>query len=293
MEGRQVEDKSRLVLRFSWSIALGLNDRKMTTFDADSYWEDRLRQNHGLRGVGYTLLGYQYNYWLYKVRRAVFLRTLRLIQPTWNSGDILDIGSGTGFYIQLWKQVGVQSVTGSDLTKTAVTRLAQCFPQERILSLDIGKEIISEHLGHYNAVSAFDVLFHIVDDARHRKAIENVSSLLLPDGLFLFSDIFVHGPTLRGEHVVFRSLEEVTRLLSSAGFEVLFRVPMFVVMNEPLDTANPSWSFRWKVMTYPVRKSEAIGFLLGGILYPVELILTKVLKESPTTEIIVCRKINC
>jgi 2-polyprenyl-3-methyl-5-hydroxy-6-metoxy-1,4-benzoquinol methylase len=263
------------------------------TFNADSYWEDRLRQNDGLRGVGYTHLGHQYNYWSYRVRRAVFLRTICSIQQTWNSANILDVGSGTGFYIQLWKQVGVRSVTGSDLTKTAVTRLTQCFPRERILSLDVGREINSERLGRYDVVSAFDVLFHIIDDARHMKAIENISSLLSPDGLFLFSDIFVHGPTLRGEHVVFRSLEELTRLLSSVGFEILFRIPMFVVMNEPLDIANPGWRFLWTLMTYPVRKSEVIGFLLGGLLYPLELVLTKVLKESPTTEIIVCRKINC
>ena len=273
-------------------ITLGLRDRQVTTFDASSYWEDRLRQNPGLRGVGYTLLGYQYNRWLYEVRKAIFFRTLRSIQSDWDSASILDIGSGTGFYIRLWKQVGVRSVTGSDLTKTAVIRLAHKFPEERMLALDVGENLNSADLGRYHVVSAFDVLFHIVDDARYIRAIENISSFLLPGGLFLFSELFVHGQTVRGEHVVFRPLKEITRILSRSGFEILFRASMFAVMNEPIDTAGADRSFLWKVLTYPARKSEALGFLLGGILYPLELTLTKVLKESPTTEIMVCRKVN-
>lgn len=38
--------------------------------------------------------------------------------------DILDIGSGTGFYVDLWKRLGARSITGSDFAPFAVRALA-------------------------------------------------------------------------------------------------------------------------------------------------------------------------
>ncbi len=265
---------------------------QMNTFDAASYWEDRLKQNPGVRGIGHTDLGAQYNQWLYKIRRTVFFRTLRALRTDWASKHVLDIGSGTGFYIRLWKELGVRSVRGSDLTNIAVSRLREKLPNENVFRFDIGGSVPLEEPGRYEVVSAFDVFFHIVDDARYERAIQNVSNLLTPGGLFVFSDLFLHGETLRMEHVVCRPLEEVTRILERAGFEIVTRVPMFVVMAQPLDTASACVRFLWKLMTYPVRKSEAVGFVLGAILAPIETELTRVLRESPTTEIMVCRKVN-
>ncbi len=65
---------------------------------------------------------------------------------------------------------------------------------------------------------------------------------------------------------------------------------MFVMMNQPLDTTSRLHIFAWRAFTYPVRKSEAVGYLMGSMLYPFELLLTAALRESPTTEIMICRK---
>ena len=43
----------------------------------------------------------------------------------------------------------------------------------------------------FDAVSAFDVLFHIVDDAAYGRAFQNIASLLKPGGWFLWSDNFL------------------------------------------------------------------------------------------------------
>ena len=40
--------------------------------DPKNYWEKRLQNNWGLRGVGYVSYGRYYNQWLYKVRKRVF-----------------------------------------------------------------------------------------------------------------------------------------------------------------------------------------------------------------------------
>src|SRR5436190_1684817 len=92
-------------------------------FDARSYWETRLQEYPGLCGVGNTCLGRSYIQWLYKVRRAVFLRLLASLKTDFRAARVFDVGAGTGFYLELWKQVGVSSVAGCDLTEIAVARL--------------------------------------------------------------------------------------------------------------------------------------------------------------------------
>jgi SAM-dependent methyltransferase len=158
------------------------------------------------------------------------------------------------------------------------------------LRLDIGAPLPASELGRYDIVSAFDVLFHILEQERYERAIRNVRDLLRPGGLFLFSDLLPRKGGGQAEHVAWRPLEEVTALLAKTGFEVVCRVPMFVVMEEPLDATSPWCRFLWKLMTYPVKHSEFAGFVIGGMLYPLELMLTKVFTESPSTEIIVCSR---
>jgi SAM-dependent methyltransferase len=259
-------------------------------FDAKDYWETRLREHPGLCGVGNTCMGRSYIQWLYKVRRAVFLRLLSSLKIDPRTAQVFDVGSGTGFYLEIWKQVGVSSITGCDLTEIAVARLESALPWARILRLDIGDPLPASEMGRYDIVSAFDVLFHIVEETQYERAIGNVCALLRPGGLLVFSELLVRNGARQAEYMVCRPLKEVTALLAATGFEVLCRVPMFVLMEEPLDSASQWYRFFWKLMTYPVKRSDLAGFVIGGMLYPLELILTKVFAESPTTEIVVCRK---
>lgn len=259
-------------------------------FDPKSYWETRLQEYPGLCGVGNTCLGRSYIQWLYKVRRAVFLRLLASLGRDFHAARVFDVGVGTGFYLELWKQVGVSRIAGCDLTEIAVARLESTLPWARILRLDIAETLPSSELECYDIVSAFDVLFHIVEEKRYEQAIRNLCALLRPGGLLLFSDLLPRNGAMRAEHLAFRPLEEVTAVVEKAGFEVVGRVPMFVVMEEPLDSTSPWYCFLWKLMTYPVKHSELAGFLIGGMLYPLELILTKVCEESSTTEIVICYK---
>ena len=105
----------------------------------------------------------------------------------------------------------------------------------------------------------------------------------------MFSELLVRNGARQAEYMVCRPLTEVTASLAATGFEVLCRVPMFVLMEELLDSASQWYRFFWKLMTYPVKRSDLAGFVIGGMLYPLELIPTKVFAESPTTEIVVCK----
>lgn len=272
----------------------GANDGDLAqaSFSPNKYWEDRLSGDFSLQGVGYSLLGTQYNKWSYRLRDRVLRRTLAIPRLSLSNLDVLDVGSGTGFYIDYWRRSRTRSVSGCDLTETSVSRLRAEFPDHNFYQQDIGAELLPELVGKFDVVSAFDILFHIVDEAQYEKAFHNLSQMLRPGGLLCFSELFLHRETDRGLHVVFHSLSHIERLLAKSGFEILKRRPVFVVMNEPVDTRNAVVGFLWKLMTYPVRKSEIVGWLWGAALYQVDLLLTKLLTESPTTEIMLCRKIR-
>jgi SAM-dependent methyltransferase len=261
-------------------------------FSPKVYWENRLSHNFSLGGVGHGLFGYHYNHWLYKLRDRVLRRHLAKLELELSDANILDVGSGTGFYIDFWRSLGVGSISGSDLTEVSVCRLRERFPDLAFHQLDIGGELSPDLLSKADIVSAFDVLFHIVDDARFERAIRNISQLLKLGGVFCFSDLFLHGKAEISTHMVCRPLSHVEEVLARFGFETILRRPVFVVMNQPLDTRTRLPRFAWALMTYPARWSEAIGWFYGALLYPVDVVLTKFLKESPTAEMMICRKIR-
>lgn len=262
-------------------------------FDNRRYWESRLRKHYSLAGVGYLRLGRRYNEWMYRVRGEVFDRVIEgLGAGGWGLGKrVLDVGAGTGFYVDRWLRLGAK-VTGLDLTDVAVEELTRCFPAARFVRADIGGPLGEVPLapGLFDAVSAFDVLFHIVDDASYARAFHNIAALLRPEGWFLWSDNFLRHPTERVAHQVSRSLQESTRCLEAAGFAVVDRVPMFVLMNYPADTTSRLARWAWTVMAAPAALGEPIGWALGAMLYPLERALVRAKRESPSTELMVCKK---
>jgi SAM-dependent methyltransferase len=259
-------------------------------FDPERYWSDRLEQTFSLEGVGWLGLGESFNRWLYAVRRQVFRRAIRGPIDL-KAARVLDIGSGTGFYVELWRELGVRDVTGSDLTTVAVERLRDRFPGIRFEKLDISAPHV-ELDGPYDAISAMDVLFHIVDDNGYAQALQNLAALLGSGGRLIFSEFLLHDATRRGVHETDRSLEQIEDLLLGAGLEVELRRPAFVLMNTPVDSKSGLLRRTWTGVNLLVRRGQRWGNLVGGGLYPIELALTRVLREGPSTEIVVCRKLD-
>ena len=261
-------------------------------FDARAYWEGRLSEDWSLRTVGLRRLGARFNEWAYRVRREVFLRLAGEVVPDLSRARVLDVGSGTGFYLDRWRELGVAEVTGLDLTDAAIERLRERYPTLALVRADVGaplSEAPELEPGRYDVVSAMDVMFHIVDDEAYARALRNVHELLVPGGLFVWSDMFSHHSDERVEHRASRTLADIERQLDAAGFDVVRRSPMFVLMNDPDDTdsALPVWL--WKAAFGVVSLAEPLGAFAGWLLYPLELRLVRTRTESPTTEIMVCR----
>jgi SAM-dependent methyltransferase len=258
------------------------------SFDPERYWSTRLERTYSLAGVGWLGLSESFNRWMYAVRRRVFRRTVRG-HVDMSRARVLDVGSGTGFYVDLWQALGAGDVTGCDLTTFAVERLRSRFPNLHFERVDISATTPVVVEGPYDAISAMDVLFHIVDDEGYAQALQNLGELLALDGVLVITENLPHGATLRTEHQASRSLDTVIGLLREAGLEVVSRRPLFVLMNTPVDSQSTFLRIVFP-RVFALARGRVSGWLVGALLYPLELALTRLLREGPTTEIVVCRR---
>jgi SAM-dependent methyltransferase len=256
------------------------------------YWEDRLAKQFELEGVGFLGLGRQYNAWLYRVRSCVFRQAVKTYQTDLHHASVLDVGAGTGFYVDKWKALGVRSLVGIDLTQTSVERLRYKFPEYEFWQADIGGSVNPLPDRSFDVISAFDVLFHILDDDNYERALDNIHKLLKPGGLFVFSENFLHRDKKESAHQVSRRLDTILRCLTDTGFAIVARSPMLYLMNAPIDSDSRLLHVFWRAVRAIVSRSEVAGLVLGGLLFPTELILVQCARESPTTEIMVCRKVS-
>jgi SAM-dependent methyltransferase len=257
-------------------------------FDPAAYWDARLATSSELADVGHWRLGEQFNVWMYRIRRRVFRRAVTPHLATIRTA--IDIGAGSGFYIDQWHEFGIAQVRACDIAKPALERLCRKYPEVEFAQLDIGDPPQTLPEWRANAISAFDLMFHIVDDARFERALRNMFSLLEPGGILFLTDNLISGPTQRNEHHVSRNRAEIVVGLRSAGFEILASHPSFVLMNEPVDRAHPLHLKAWSLLARVLRRQPALGNLLGAMLFPLELVAVRAVRRSPSTELLVCRR---
>lgn len=253
-------------------------------FEPRSYWERRLSDRYGLHGVGYDGLGRAFNAWMYQVRREVFLSAARPVCTP--SARVLDVGSGTGFYVERWQELGPETITGSDLAQVAVDRLRERFPQNSFERYDLGSGDVPFR-GEFEVISAMDVLFHVVDDDQYRRAIAELASLLRPGGHLILSENFLHRRAVRMTHQASRPLDQIVGWLGEAGLVPVVRRPMFVLMNSPIDV--PWLRLWWKGLHKVLGNRERLGDLAGRALFPMEMRLVRSMREGPSTELMLCR----
>lgn len=254
------------------------------------WWEDRHRDHVGLDAVGYAGAGEAYNAWLYRVRRRLFRRHVApLVHP---ANSVLDVASGTGFYVDLWKRAGVRDVTGSDVSPTAVHRLRSRFTGVPIDRFDIAGPASELPQRQFDLVSAFDVLFHLIDDEAYRRALANLARLVKPGGLLVISENFrLAGPRRFASVQVNRGEREILAALRDNDFEVVKRRPMFVVMNAPARGGRPLLHAWWQRAHALLTTRPQIGGALGAALYPLELVCLATVSRAPSTELAICRRV--
>jgi SAM-dependent methyltransferase len=257
--------------------------------EALEWWEARHRDHRGFDAVGYVGAGGAYNAWLYRVRRRLFRRHVASLAGPESS--VLDVASGNGFYLARWREAGAGRLVGSDVSETAVGRLRASFPGTRIDRFDLSGPPAELPDGQFDLVSAFDVLFHLIDDDAYRRALANLASLVRPGGALVISENFRReGPRRFASVQVNREEGEILEELGEAGFEAIERHPMFVLMNAPACGGAPLLHAWWRRVHGLLTTRPRAGALLGPALYPLELACLATVHRAPSTELAICRR---
>ncbi|MBX3396920.1 MAG: class I SAM-dependent methyltransferase [Phycisphaerae bacterium] len=250
-------------------------------------WLTRHRYSGAFERVGYAGLGERYNRALYRLRHAHFIRLLRRLLPT-QECNVLDIGCGTGFYIEIYRSLGLRRLSGIDISPEAVRRLRERFPGQVFEAGDISEglpEMIRAG-GPFEVVSAMDVLFHITDDALWRRALRVCGEAVVPGGILIVTDNFPARTLPATASQSFHTLDEHLAELSPIGFRLIQMRPVFFVSNgqvcaDGLRGAAMTWAWRHfsSVLAKTIRTlpsvGEAVGAVAGGVLTTFDAILQR------------------
>lgn len=194
------------------------------------FWQERLSGQFDLRGTGHPGLSAEYNELCYRLRGYVLDATLARHEVPVAGRRVLDGGCGTGYFVEHFLARGAD-VTGVDLTDVSAQQLARRFPDARF---EVGDLSEWRPTGTYDLVSCFDVLYHIVDDARWDRALTNLADAVAPGGWFVFTEMFLAGRPRAAAHNVVRGREAYRTALLARGLALMDERPTHHLMNREL-----------------------------------------------------------
>lgn len=264
-----------------------------TPYDPSVYWSNRLAEDGGLEAVGWQGLGAAYNGWLYRQRRRVFLRALGDAGQRQPAPRVLELAPGNGFYVALWRRLGVRELSAVEIAAPAVERLRQRFPSYQFLTGDIGTRLALP-TGSFDVVTALDVLFHITDDAAFDQAIANIARALRPGGVALISDLFPEETPVERPHQRSRSAAVYRERLTAHGLRLERRRPVFVLMHpwaaprsQRAERIARAW---WWLVERTAGHLPGGGAVLGALLAMADALLTRLVKNGPSTQLWTVRR---
>lgn len=273
-----------------------------STYRPRDYWGQRIAGNGSLANVGQTALG-PYNSYTYPLRLEALDRLIAGMPV--KGKRVFDGGFGEGVYLNYWNQRGVESVAGIDFSERAVASGKQRFPEYDLKAGDLSRADDFTPFRRYDFVTAIDVLYHVVDDAAWSAALGNLLSLVAPEGYFIFSDKFPRTGTWQAmPHVRRRSRAMWEERLRVSGFEVVKRLPVFVLMDDPITCGSHPLLGRmahlqWRIGAKLIRTTADRPRLQRALAATVALaqslpehVLVRVLRESPNLELALCRRIG-
>ncbi len=267
-------------------------------YTPSKYWEGLHEGADDERAVGYASLARSFNRARYDVERRNVDRALEAAGVA-RPDRVLDVGSGTGIWIDFWRQRGAGRIVGVDLSEVAVERLRRRYPEHEFLQRDIGEPGASLP-GAVDVVSAMSVLLHITDEARFERALQNVAGCVRSGGsLVLVEPVVVHrwwgepfGPEANSRA---RPLATYVRVLNDAGLTIVHLRPASCVLANVIDTRR-RFTFRvleryWDLLSRIVGRRERLGSVIGSALREVDLIATGLLPNGPSAKVIVGRRV--
>jgi len=140
---------------------------------------------------------------------------------------ILDIGSGSGHWIDFFNSLGSVKTVGMDVSQSSVQFLEDKYSSRNDVVIHQGKaaEIINNLDDSFHIVNAVGVMFHIIDDLEWINTIQAIGAVLRQNGIFVTSGHFgcVNGVNVQIDkknqiNKRLRSKRRWVKILSENGF---------------------------------------------------------------------------
>jgi 2-polyprenyl-3-methyl-5-hydroxy-6-metoxy-1,4-benzoquinol methylase len=268
--------------------------KEVKEYEASEFWNKRYKRCD-LTTSGHIDLPFDYNYWMYELKKnKVRKSVLRYLSPSQLAeARIMDLGCGTGIYVDMWKNQGVQQLVGLDISSVAVDLLNEKYKGYSFYTEDLADPALPSKYGaeSYDVVTAIGVLVHILDDKAFSSALKNMVDMLADDGIIILVEYLRKGPAQEGSYMKVRSFPWYKQELKKVGLELLEQKPVYFFMGRPYDVngrlANYFFNtaFRWNralIRRFPK--------FMGAVLYAFDSFVTRFMKDGPSEEILVCKK---
>lgn len=267
---------------------------KSERFSPGEYWQGRVKGEIDLGVVGQRSLGRAYNEYIYKRRIDVLQATLESIHFDPGLCNILDIGCGSGYYVNYWHTLGVRQLQGVDISADSVSKLRELYPEYIFAQADITAEDSAAQLaGKFSIITIFDVLYHITDDEKIRALLKTVNGCLKEDGHVIIFDQLCKHDYMLSHHVKFRSEQMFTGLLRQAGLAAIKKQPLFVFLAPPIygnKYIDVLVSGFYKIMGYLMKASPPIGNTIGRWVYHLDGVLRNANISTPNHALFLIQK---
>jgi SAM-dependent methyltransferase len=264
------------------------------------YWERLLEGEFDERGIGYPELARSINRAMCRSCEYSVAAALDRAGVSGPPGRVLDVGSGTGIWIDFWRRRGATEIAGADLTAASVQCLRRRWPEYDFLQADLGESEVGLPKGH-DVVSAMNVLLHIVDDRRFGQAFINLAAALRPAGTLVLIDPVVRhhwwGLPFDEEAIAKpRPLVDYRDALAAAGFEILLLRPATVLLGTVGDTRS-ALTFHllqryWHLLIRGVGRRERLGAAIASVLRPADRLAVSTLRSGPSAKVLIARRVR-
>lgn len=261
-------------------------------YDAEKYWADRYKEID-LTKSGHVDLPVEYNQWLYRRKKERLLESLYKAGFSPKGASVLEIATGTGVYVEMWKNLGVSRLSGIDISQNATDALAKRFPEYAFHKRDLAEPGLASLTGAgYDLVTAVDMLYHVVNDSDFPVALENLAESCRPGGFFAIHDFFMHHREMDFGYIKLRTLKVYQAALEKAGFEIVSRTPTFFLTVQTYDykslETKRTMDRIWARFIHPfIDRSPELAGRLG---YYSDRFLGSLLSEGPSFEMMICRR---
>jgi SAM-dependent methyltransferase len=242
------------------------------SFDPVEYWNKRLDQEFNLRGVGHTTFSNSYNKWLYARKDRMLKEVFKGLPDTLSEKKVLDIGCGTGFFVQRYLDRGAL-VTGVDISRKSIAELGRKHPESEFRELNISAPDGQLSNRYFDIINMWDVMYHIVDDHGFEQACANIASMSKEGTRFVVTDLFESDGVIRpAAHVAFRPRRSYKDVLGKFGFIEERTYPLYRFLNR---------SYPWP---------DAVTNLLAPIFCALDNMNRKSVPYNLCVSVWVCRK---